>query len=151
MNKQLTCLRACGLLALLCTGSTLVCAQSIADQLRACRVIVDSAARLGCYDKLDEKLLAAPQTRGAFGVITGLVSPAEADVLRSHIVGPFEGWNANATISLENGQVWRVVDGSSAWFAPMVNPKVSVSTGVFGALYLQIEGQNHLVRVRRIK
>lgn len=151
MFKELTSLRTTGLFMLLCTGSSVVCAQSIQDQLRSCRAIADSGARLSCYDKLDDKLLAAPQASGAFAVITGLVSPAQADVLRSHIVGPFEGWNANATITLANGQVWRVVDGSSAWFGQMVNPKVTVSTGVFGALYLQIEGQNHLVRVRRIQ
>ncbi len=151
MIEKLTIPRANGLLVLLCTGSTLVSAQPLQDQLRSCRAIADAGARLSCYDKLDDKLPAAPQATGAFAVISGLVSPAEADVLRSHIVGAFEGWSAGATITLANGQIWRVVDGSSAWFKPMTNPKVTVSTGVFGALYLQIEGQNHLVRVRRIK
>ena len=48
-----------------------------------------------------------------------------------------------------NGQVWQVTDGSSIY--DLVNPKVMIRRGMFSALYLNIDGDNRTVRVRRIQ
>ena len=118
--------------------------------MKGCRTIGDSAARLICYDKLDVELAAATPTNPSFAV-KPLSAPTAQETLQSHIVGRFEGWKANSTITLANGQVWQITDGSSAYFPRLSDPKVRIRTGMFGALYFEVEGENHMARVRRIK
>jgi hypothetical protein len=59
-----------------------------------------------------------------------------------------------ALFILENGQVWRQIDGDSTdvW-APArgVKMKVTISTGIFGSYNLTIEGRKELIKVNRLK
>lgn len=129
--------------------------------LRRCRGIADAGARLACYDALP---LPGPGVSGAQGAAPPAPAAApslmerfgletrqpQADRIESHIPGLFTGWDPNSSIRLANGQVWRVVDGS--WLhGEWTNPKVTVRRGVFGAFFLDIEGENRSPRVQRVR
>jgi len=75
----------------------------------------------------------------------------QTDAIESTVVGDFEGWEGNTTIKLANGQVWRIADGSSAFLGKLSNPAVRIERGAFGAIYLQVVGQNKTARVRRVQ
>jgi hypothetical protein len=52
---------------------------------------------------------------------------------------------------LANGQVWRVVDGSSAVLPGMDNVRVKVVRNVIGTLFMAIDGTNNSPKVRRVR
>jgi hypothetical protein len=144
--------------------------------VQRCRTIAEAAARLACYDAI---ALPGLGSRAGWGApvapapaATGATPPARPaatatpsdrfgleqrdnrsapERLESRIAGSIEGWEPNTRFTLENGQVWQVVDGSRAYYGPMSQPKVVVSRGLLGSFYLQIEGVNQLPRVRRVQ
>ena len=74
----------------------------------------------------------------------------ELGAVRSRIPGRFEGWSANSQIALENGMVWQVIDNTSRYLY-LDNPAGTVKRGALGSFFLDIEGTNHMPRVRRVK
>jgi hypothetical protein len=120
-----------------------------------CRALAGVQARLACYDKIPVGVRAAaapaasPEQR--FGLEPAKRQDAEPQAIDSTIEGDFDGWNPGAQIRLANGQVWRVIDGSSAALAPMKNPKVRVARNLFGTTFLEIEGTNNSPKVRRVR
>lgn len=92
--------------------------------------------------------IAKPQ--GEFGLPATALPGAEVTFVDSQINGRFEGWNPDQLIELANGQVWRIVDGSRAFFNA-TDPKVRIERGAFGAYYMSITGINRVPRVRRAK
>ncbi len=145
------------LFVLLCVAGT-----ALADEggFLRCRGIADPAARLACYDALPVPLpesKASPAQSGALPLQTpqqfGLEPPAtviELADIESRIPGQFDGWKPNTRIKLANGQVWQVVDGSSR-FLDLTDPKVTIRRGQLGAFYLEFEGDNRTVRVKRLQ
>ena len=153
-----------------------------------CRSIVDTAARLACYDGLPVAPAAAMQsapsrpataapapnaapaarTPSAAAAAPAAAPPAPASAaenfgmeekiaasglpptMESYIPGHFEGWGAGSRIKLANGQVWQVVDGTSAFFN-RENPKVLVRRGMMGGFFLEIENSNRSPRVKRVQ
>ena len=153
-----------------------------------CRSIVDTAARLACYDGLpvapaaamqsapSRPATAAPAPNAApaartpsaaapapaaappapasaaenFGMEEKIAASGLAPTMESYIPGHFEGWGAGARIKLANGQVWQVVDGTSAYFN-RENPKVLVRRGMMGGFFLEIENSNRSPRVKRVQ
>lgn len=135
--------------------------------LLRCRALVDAGARLACYDALalgaaqrppaaatgaaaatPGAAAAAPSLHNEFGLQS---TPAgELKFIDSHINGAFNGWNPDQQITLANGQVWRIADGSRAFFEAS-NPKVRIERGAFTAFYMVITGTNLAPRVRRVK
>lgn len=75
---------------------------------------------------------------------------SQVDAIESRIEGLFEGWNAKSSITLANGQVWQIVDGSRG-VLDLTNPKVTVRRGFMGAFYMEFEGSNLTPRVRRVR
>ena len=147
--------------------------------LRNCRAIALASARLACYDALPlaaagstspvqnpvaqpravpaatpaaTPIAAAPATSATPSVASfGLETPGEKlQEIRSRIPGLFEGWRAGDRIRLANGQVWRVVDDSRADYY-LRDPQVTVRRGALGSYLMDIEGANHLPRVRRVE
>jgi hypothetical protein len=134
-----------------------------------CRALADQAARLACYDAIPAgaapavaaspaPVAASPAAAAApaatpeqrFGLEQ--VKPAEAPrSIDSNIDGTLAGWGPNTQFKLANGQVWRVVDDSSATLAPLNNPKVRVVRNFFGTTFLEIEGTNNSPKVRRVR
>jgi hypothetical protein len=139
--------------------------------VQRCRTIAEPAARLACYDAI---ALPGLGSRAGWGAPVGAAPPAAAprsapaagadsfgmerreattapDRLESRLAGAFEGWEPGTRFTLENGQVWQIVDGSRAYYGRQAQPRVVVSRGLLGSFYLQIEGVNQSPRVRRVQ
>ncbi|MBL8343787.1 MAG: hypothetical protein JNL30_20145 [Rubrivivax sp.] len=150
--------------------------------LRRCRAIADSLARIVCYDAIalpgaGAAASAAPVPVAAAPVV-GVVPPAAAPAsasppvgsnamrdfglperaaaqqlqfVESTIQGDFDGWTPGARVRLANGQLWEVVDGSTASYAQQRNPKVRIERGWLGSYFMNVEGVAHIPRVRRLQ
>jgi hypothetical protein len=75
---------------------------------------------------------------------------AEPQEVVSRISGLFEGWGARTRIRLANGQVWQVVDGSTAALA-LNEPRVTVRRALMGDFVLEVEGSNRTAKVKRLE
>lgn len=161
--------------AALCAVALPALAVTDAD-LRRCRGLADDRARLACYDALvpaasgSERAPAAAAPAPAAGgtapaaAAGATTTPAAApgssfglrqrtdavDAIESTIPGRFEGWEPNTRLTLANGQVWQISDGSRGVYW-LDNPKVRIRKGVLGSFFLEIEGQNQSPRVRRVQ
>ena len=120
---------------------------ALADEsgMLRCRGIAEPAARLACYDALASPARAAEQ----FGR-EPRTAPPEVESIQSHIPGVFQGWQPQSRIRLANGQVWQVTDGSSGGYR-LVDPKVNLQRGMLGSYFLELEGQNRSIRVKRVE
>lgn len=138
-------------------------AQNLAGDVKACRQLTDATRRLACYDALP--VAAEPGTKTAVAAPVPAADPVakfgqeavklpdappELKQIDSRIRGRFAGWGPNTRIELDNGQVWRVVDGSSAVY-DLNNPKAVVHRGMLGAYYLEIEGIGFQIKVTRVR
>lgn len=139
-------------LLLLASGSALAADAT----LQTCRAIGDAGQRLACYDALAALPAPAPvaapaPARQAAEQSFGLAPKKEAVVsIESTIPGKFDGWVPNQQITLANGQVWRVIDDSSA-VVYGTNLKVTLERGLMGNTFLVIEGTNRSPRVKRLQ
>jgi hypothetical protein len=144
----------------------LVSGAALADDtaMRACRTVTETQARLACYDKIELAATpvatpAAPAApaltpQQAFGLAPAAMAvqaPAKIDSIESTIVGTFAGWGPNSRITLANGQVWRVVDGSEATLTPTTDTKVTIKRNFIGTIFLQVDGTNSSPKVRRVE
>lgn len=161
--------KAAYLLLLVSTGA-------YADEaaLLKCRALTDSAARLACYDAIPAGMPAAaataPQVPAPAPVVAQAAAPAVASSaardfglpeqkkeqappssIESTIVGTSSGWAPGSQITLANGQVWRVLDGSEVVLPPVENRKVRIEKNYFGTLFLVAESTHHSPKVRRIR
>jgi hypothetical protein len=136
-------------LAALALGAAALPALAQAPDIARCRTIVDATARLACYDALPGPAVAAPAVAGA---AFGLPRPAAETEqgVASHIAGTFEGWGPGTRVRLANGQVWQVVDGSSAALY-LRDPKVRIKHGLLGDYVFEVEGSNLTAKVRRLQ
>lgn len=67
----------------------------------------------------------------------------------SRIAGEFKGWRQGTTLTLENGQQWRVSEDSSLTVPRALNsPAVTIEPGMFGNWWLRVEGFNTAARVK---
>ncbi len=137
---------------------------SLVDGLLACRTRDDPQLRLACYDEL--RVPAAPPPGSVRPVAPPVViNPLEAfgfeqrnaqaanaavSAIESTIPGRFDGWRPRERIRLANGQVWQVIDDSSAAM-DLKDPRVTVRRGALGAFYLEFEQSNRTARVRRVE
>lgn len=146
----------------LCSAG-LVQAQStlrVYGELATCRALRDVPARVACYDGI-----ALPATTPAAAVPSppaatataradfGLPPPpiaAQPQEMQSRIAGRFEGWGPGTRLRLDNGQIWEVVDGSSAAY-DMNSPVVNIRRGLLGSFFLEIGGVSATPRVRRVQ
>jgi len=100
---------------------------------------------------------AAPQvpaanTEAGFGLDT-IAKNRSADLksIESTVVGTIEGWGPTTQFKLANGQVWRVVDGSSEWFMERTNPQVVLTRNAIGTIFFEVDGAKQPPRVRRVQ
>ena len=68
--------------------------------------------------------------------------------IASTLVGDFRGWTPATTFTLENGQRWRVLEGSYHVGKPTPGAKVLVAPGKISGWYLQVDGHNPRAKVR---
>ncbi len=143
-------------------------------ELLRCGGMADATARLACYDALTRSVrdgkatVARPapaatapaaaaaanaalpkQTTQQFG-LEQRPTKEELDAINSEIVGPFDSWEANTRITLANGQVWQIADGSGRYIS-LKSQKVRIRRGLLGAFYIEFDGPNHSPRVRRVQ
>ena len=71
--------------------------------------------------------------------------------IESSIVGQFTGWRGNTVFELENGMIWEQTDASSFSSRPIMNPRVTIESGLLGSWRMRVEGLNRRVQVRRIQ
>jgi cell shape-determining protein MreC len=74
----------------------------------------------------------------------------EPEALASQIDGLFDGWGPNRAITLTNGQVWQINDGSSAVLY-LKSPQVKIRRGILGTFVLELDGTNETAKVRRLR
>ncbi|HYQ93524.1 MAG TPA: hypothetical protein VEP70_01670 [Burkholderiales bacterium] len=144
-------------------------------EITKCTAIADSAARLKCFDAAAPRTNGAPAqgAREAPGRAGGFGFSAPEPVTRVEDFGkppaPPEITQITAMVlelgrtargrsifTLDNGQVWRQLDGDDANVQdpqPGKPMKVAIEMGVplLGNYNLTIEGRNGLIRVRRVK
>lgn len=126
-------------------------AADLAADLARCRALADGAARLACYDALvPPAATPAPAPAAAFGLENRSRAAPLPEALESRLAGRFDGWGPKSRFKLENGQVWEVIDGSSA-SAWLSDPKVRITRGSMGTFFMQFEGLNQQPRVRRVE
>ena len=71
------------------------------------------------------------------------------DLIESHLVGTFTGWNNRTVFVLDNGERWRPIDNNTrASFPPTDNPQVYIVRDTFGYKMAILGGTT--VRVRRL-
>jgi hypothetical protein len=124
----------------------------------ACRALPDAASRLACYDAMPVGPSGLPATAAGSAAVSEFgreTIKKKADALPaaidSTVPGDFDGWGPNARIRLANGQVWRVVDDSSAVLPRRAGTKVRIERNAFGTLFLTVEGTNQSAKVRRVE
>jgi hypothetical protein len=131
--------------------------------VQRCRAIAEAAARLACYDAMPSRAVpAAPPGATSPGPAAAAAAPAptvvpsfgqqrrdEPQTITSQIAGVFEGWGPRSRITLANGQVWQVDDGSEGVYF-LQSPKVTVRRALMGGFQMEIEGARRVPRVRRV-
>lgn len=87
---------------------------------------------------------ATTSKRGWFGGSKTSKKPdGPSSTVISKIDGEFTGWNGSTTLQLENGQQWRIKDGSSLSVRdPLDRPQVTITPGMIGGWYLKVKGYN---------
>jgi len=144
-------------------------------EIAKCAGIADSAARLKCFDAAAQRAngAAAQQAREApgkadrFGFsvpepVTRVEDfgkpppPPEITEIMATVVELARTLRGRSIFILDNGQVWRQIDGDDADVQepqPGKAMKVAIEMGVplLGNYNLTIEGRNGLIRVRRVK
>ncbi|HZI84434.1 MAG TPA: hypothetical protein VFF44_11010 [Casimicrobiaceae bacterium] len=93
---------------------------------------------------------APPRPAEQFGLEERTLPKNMLEQIDSRIEGRFDGWSPGSMIKLANGQVWQVTDISSRFY-DVDSPKVTIARGTLGAFYLNLEGDNHTVRVKRVQ
>jgi len=74
------------------------------------------------------------------------------DVIRSTIVGTFDGWNAKGTLfKLANGMIWQQVENDTFSVPAVENPEVIIERGLWNKWQLSMVGQKPKVTVERIQ
>lgn len=137
-------------------------AQAAQPSLASCRALSEAAQRLACYDALPlPAVVPAAPTAAVPAAVAPAVAPEAAfglpaatqtgpAAIESRWVGAPDLWKPRQEVTLANGQVWQISDGSSGPIE-VREPRVTVRRGSFGAFYLDIEGVNQSPRVRRLK
>lgn len=157
-----------------------VARDALADIVK-CADIADAAKRLECFDAATVRgkaaLAAPPQAAPVakekslldwfgfskpdqptkpedFGKPAPPPTTGEITQISSLVLEFAKTARGKALFVLENGQVWRQIDGDTTDVqppAPGTAMKVTVEVAVFGSYNLTIEGRKYLVKVTRIK
>lgn len=165
MTKSAVCLCKVGLLAGLLVSADAAAAQAPAPpaglkELSVCRSIAREEERLACYDKaaaalaqaVDRKELVVLDKqemqrtrRSLFGFTLPRIglfrSGEEEKELTSTIAGVKSVGNGLWEIRLEDGAVWRTVEGSSANDDPRQGQKIVIKRGVLGNYFIRVAGE----------
>lgn len=91
-------------------------------------------------------------TKGFFAKAKVLLVPGtkiEYAVVKSTIVGKFEGWDGYTVFPLANGQYWRVANSGEHFFTPpMKDVEVEITPAALGGFWMNVPSLNISVRVK---
>lgn len=73
------------------------------------------------------------------------------DTIVSPLVGEFKGWDGDTVFELENGMIWKQDETDTYVTRTLVNPVVTIKSGMFNSWRLSVEGYNKWVKVERIQ
>ena len=91
---------------------------------------------------------AAAKSPGPFGHKAEAPKVKRNDSITSRIAGEFRGWQHGTTLTLQNGQRWRVKDDSTLVVPEsLTSPVVFVKPGFLGSWMLRVQGYNTTARV----
>lgn len=91
---------------------------------------------------------AAAKSPGPFAHKPKAAKVKRNDAITSRIAGEFHGWQHGTTLTLQNGQRWRVKDDSSLTVPEsLTSPVVFVKPGFLGSWLLRVQGYNTSARV----
>jgi len=147
-----------------------------------CAEIADPVKRLECFDAATARgkaALAAPPAQAAqpakekslldwfgfsrsapvtkpeeFGKPAPEPGPNEVTQISDGVLEFAKTPRGKALFILDNGQVWRQIDGDSTDVRPPqpgTRMRVTIEVGVLGSYNLTIEGRNNLIKVNRLK
>jgi hypothetical protein len=169
------------ILVLAGTATSAVAQDSLPAQLTKCLDIAGVLQRLACYDRVAHGVAPAPRTPGvaserpvlratpplAYAAppvatvppATGLGSerlPRATSVRRpSEMVAGVSSISydprGHFTVTLNNGQVWRQLEGDTAVLQNPGASAVRISRGALGSYDLNVEGRNATYRVLRLR
>ena len=155
-------------------------ARDALSEIAKCADIAEAAERLKCFDAAvprAKSALAAPAQQEPkkglwdwFGFARPPKSATKAEdfgkpapppasgeeitELRAAVVEFARNPRGKSVFILDNGQVWRQLDGDSTVVldpAPQTTMKVTIEPGVLGSYNLTIEGRTGLIKVSRLK
>ena len=107
-------------------------------------------AWIGGYERNQASARCAPAAATVTTARPASTQAANSGDVVAHLVGKFNGWAAGKRFTLDNGQVWEQIDDTLASHAPLSNPKVTITGGLFNAHYLSIDGVSDSVTVRQV-
>lgn len=161
-------------LPLIIFGALFGQANAQVDGIQRCASIADPTGRLACYDTAippidtNSRLTASPRStapaviasaaagqrdrpdnEASFGLVRDPMA-VELRAIESSTVKEHYGWGPNERFVLQNGQVWQIVDNSSASLGRPAT-SVIIRRGLLGSFYLQFIGWNMSPRVQRIQ
>lgn len=123
------------------------------DQLEATGLAQLSAAQLQLLNRLlredQSSTASAAESRVRADVRREPEARASAPV-ESRIAGTFRGWSHGTTLTLENGEQWRVVEGD-LHARPTESPRVTIKPGLISGWYMKVDGHSQSATVRRVK
>jgi hypothetical protein len=94
----------------------------------------------------------AASTEDMRGFETKRKDDPEGDVIRSTIVGTFDGWKAKGTLfKLANGMIWQQTEHDTFYMEPVENAEVTIKRGFMSSWSLSAVGHNSKVSVKRIQ
>lgn len=76
---------------------------------------------------------------------------ADRSTIVSRLVGEFDGWDGDTVFELENGMVWKQVETDHLSTKKLVNPVVTIKSGMFDSWRLSVEPYNKSIQVTRIQ
>lgn len=116
-----------------------------------CSAIADSAERLKCFDRAAPAAKEAQTPKPAdFGRPTP--APREVAQVVATVRELSRTVRGQAIFILDNGQVWRQIDGDDSNVRDSVaGSKATIQRGFLDSFNLVIDGRNGLIKVRRVE
>jgi hypothetical protein len=161
------------------TMSTQDAMTQVATEVAKCVDVADPGERLKCFDKaaslaksalasaptvaaekkswLDwfgfSKSPAPPKTAEEYGKGAPPPAPGEVTQITSTVLEFAKTSRGEAVFILENGQIWRQLQGDNTVFRePLPSPmKVTIENGFLGSYNLTVDGRNAMMKVMRLK
>ena len=112
-------------------------------------------AWIGSYAQKQASARCTPSASDAAPAVNSAEQPPatagkSGDAVVARLVGNFTGWANGKRFTLDNGQVWEQIDDTLVSHSSLVDPKVTITGGLFNARYLSVEGVSDSVVVRLI-